>query len=1361
MMKTRSQGLNKVGGSAFGAIAAPARLAIRLTALVALTVVVSWASGARASGGLVVTPLPDLQEASLQNLVNTLLADGSVTVSNITYAGTPASAGTFTGGKGIIGFDSGIILSTGSAQNVVGPNLDDGKTEMNQAPGDADLNTLIAPFETFDATVLEFDFVPQNSVITFQYVFSSDEYNEFVGSDFNDVFAFFLNGVNVALLPGTNIAVSINNVNQGNPIFGASPSNSQYYVNNDLDDGGGAINTEMDGLTVVLTVVASVNAGQTNHIKMAIADAGDDFVDSNVFIKAQSFADTHPPVAVDDAATTSQNTPVTINVLGNDTDADGDTLSVGSVTQATHGAAVANANGTITYTPDTNFLGTDTFTYVVSDGNGGQDSATVVVTVEAPPVTSGNNNSPVAANDSAATTEDTPIVIDVLANDSDLDGDSLTVDSILQGAGGAAAINPDGTVTYTPDANFNGTGSFSYSINDGHGGSAFASVSVVVSPVNDAPLAVDDSAVTNEDMPVTIAVLANDSDVEGDALSVDSATRGVSGAVTINANGTLTYTPDLNFNGADTFTYTIVDGNGGSATATVTVTVNGLNDPPDAVNDAVVISEDTAATIPVLSNDSDPEADTLSVSSVTQPAHGAVALNADGTITYTPSANFNGSDSFSYTASDTNGATDTASVTVTVNAVNDAPTAQDDSATTDEDASLTIGVLSNDSDVDGDAISITSVSQPANGVATVNADGTITFAPEPNFNGSASFTYTITDPSGETAKATVTVTVNAVNDAPVAADDVAATEEDTTIIIAVLANDSDVDGDSLAVASFTQGAHGVVTLNVDNTLTYNPVANFSGADSFTYTVSDGNGGADTATVSVMINGVNDPPLAINDEVAVDEDSQNNVFNVLANDSDPDGTLALQSVSAPAHGWASVNPDSTVSYTPAANFSGTDQFTYSVCDDSNQCSTATVLVTVNDINDAPMIVGDAATTEQNTSVAIDVLANDSDIDGTLDAATLTVIAAPANGTASVQSNPGEVIYTPHYYFYGTDSFSYRVCDDDGACGSVTVTVTVQLPPSLDSLIRLDFREITYFNLHRVITSSDAGIRAANGIAGDFDPSLWPYDPNGGQNKTKSRGTLFRIYGFKAERVGSFIYDANDPARSYQIVADPQIPGTYYADLGGPTAVYIPVSYLQTNLLLAHGHGKPWTMPGSAQLTDAQKNVPGIMLNHNVGRVKLPKAVRDQMGTNAKRGLVDYVGFQLWGHGNPKFREFVDVEIKFVYDSIDHSLYGFRTAYRGDFEGFSNCNYLDFTPGADGARFNDVWQGNHAGHPHWGPACGSREKSQNQKVRANYNVPLDSIQLLPTVNVHDDTAFILYGEIRPRASSGGGDDDDDDD
>jgi hypothetical protein len=222
------------------------------------------------------------------DLVNILLG-GGVAVSNVTYVGTDWTAGTFSGGTGIIDFESGIILSSGDIASVVGPNQLDNVTTNNGLPGDADLDTLIPGYTTFDATVLEFDFVPTTDIITFDYVFGSDEYNEYVNTQYNNVFGFFLNGVNVALIPGTNTPVSINNVNGGGPIYGQNPSNSAYYRNNDLDDGGGSIDTELDGLTVVLSVVAKVNPGVTNHIKLAIADAGDQVLDSDVFIKAGSF----------------------------------------------------------------------------------------------------------------------------------------------------------------------------------------------------------------------------------------------------------------------------------------------------------------------------------------------------------------------------------------------------------------------------------------------------------------------------------------------------------------------------------------------------------------------------------------------------------------------------------------------------------------------------------------------------------------------------------------------------------------------------------------------------------------------------------------------------------------------------------------------------------------------------------------------------------------------------------------------------------------------------------------------------------------------------------------------------------------
>jgi hypothetical protein len=236
------------------------------------------------AGGLSVSDMNTQTPSALASL----LVGSGVTVSNVTYSGATRAGGTFTGGNGIIGFDSGITLSTGSVFNVVGPNCSDGITTANNQPGDADLAALIGipVSDTFDAAALDFDFVPTGNNITFQYVFSSDEYNEFANSSFNDVFGLFINGTNAALLPGTSIAVSVNNVNGGNPI-GTNPQNSEFYVNNDFVFPTVApLDTEMDGMTVVLTVQAQVNAGTTNHIKLAIADTGDDALDSNVFIAA-------------------------------------------------------------------------------------------------------------------------------------------------------------------------------------------------------------------------------------------------------------------------------------------------------------------------------------------------------------------------------------------------------------------------------------------------------------------------------------------------------------------------------------------------------------------------------------------------------------------------------------------------------------------------------------------------------------------------------------------------------------------------------------------------------------------------------------------------------------------------------------------------------------------------------------------------------------------------------------------------------------------------------------------------------------------------------------------------------------------
>src|SRR5207253_2203849 len=236
-----------------------------------------------------------------------------------------------------------------------------------------------------------------------------------------------------------------------------------------------------------------------------------------------------------------------------------------------------------------------------------------------------------------------------------------------------------------------------YKANDGSADSNVATVTVAVSAVNDAPSAADDSYTTNEDTPLTIAapgVVGNDTDVDGNPLTAILVSAPANGTVTVNANGSFTYTPTANFNGSDSFTYKANDGTIDSNVAIVSISVSAVNDAPSAANDSFSTAEDTPLTIAaaagVLVNDTDVDGNALTALVVTQPAHGTLTLNADGSFIYTPAANANGPDSFTYRANDGSADSNVATVTVAVSAVNDAPSAADDSYTTNEDTPLTI-----------------------------------------------------------------------------------------------------------------------------------------------------------------------------------------------------------------------------------------------------------------------------------------------------------------------------------------------------------------------------------------------------------------------------------------------------------------------------------------------------------------------------------------------------------------------------------------------------------------------------------------------------------------------------------------------
>ncbi len=759
------------------------------------------------------------------------------------------------------------------------------------------------------------------------------------------------------------------------------------------------------------------------------------------------------PSAENDIHYTDENVPIIISIadlLSNDSDIDGGTLSVVSFTQGVIGSVVDNGDGTITYTPEPNRWGADRFTYTVSDNQGGSDTAEVIVDITMV------NYRPTAVDDSVSTDEDTGIVItyaSLLANDYDVDGDSLGFRWYDQPQNGHIVDDHYGTLTYTPDANFFGTDTFVYYANDGRVFSNPAIVTVTVNPIDDAPVATDDSVSTLEDRPLIIGanVLANDIDVDGDGLTITGVSQGNHGTVSNNGDGTYTYTPDADYAGPDTVTYTVSDGQGGSDIATVDITLDSVNDEPVAADDNFSTDEDLPLLVTVvdlLANDSDTEGDGLSIAAVTQGVNGSVIDNGDGTFTYTPNADFHGSDSFSYTVSDGNGGSDTATVAITVNPVNDAPVAADDALWLDEDTTLTIttaDLIGNDGDAEGDSLTVTSVSQGTHGSVTNNGDGTFTYSPGINYNGADSLTYTVSDSNGGEATASISITVDPVNDAPVAADNSFFSQEDVPTSLSLgllLAGATDVDGDNLILAGYTQPVYGTLTENSHGHFVYLTNANFYGTDSFTYTVSDGNGGSDTATMTVNVLPVNDWPIPTDDDVVADEDTPLIIAtaDLLANDTDIEGdSLSFGSLIEGSYGTVVNNGDGTITYTPDSNFNGFDSFRYFVRDHSST-QIGTVNVTVNPVNDAPTAEIDSFLTPTNTSAIISaaqLVSNDTDIDG--DSLSVTGYTQGSNGNIT-DNGDGTFTYTPDTDFVGFDTFDYTVSDgSDSSTATVTVTV----------------------------------------------------------------------------------------------------------------------------------------------------------------------------------------------------------------------------------------------------------------------------------------------------------------------------------
>ena len=550
------------------------------------------------------------------------------------------------------------------------------------------------------------------------------------------------------------------------------------------------------------------------------------------------------PVAVAKHVELPEDTAISIVIEA--TDADSDELTYQIINTPAHGV-LSGETPNLIYTPNAEYNGADQFIFIANDGQ--VDSEVAVVTLTVLPV----NDAPVANDDQLQTNEDESVQLELTG--SDVDSSELTFIVVEQPANGTLSGTAP-NLTYTPNENFNGADSFTFKANDGELDSPVATVQIIVIPVNDAPVANDQSLSVDEDGALLITLTG--SDVDGDTLTFTPAQP---------TNGTLVaqglqwlYTPNINYHGADAISFTTADGHGGSDSAVVSITVISVNDAPVANAQSLSVDEDTSVIVSLTGSDVDGDILTFTPA---QPSNGTLVVQGEQWL-YTPHSDFNGPDSVSFTATDGNGGSSTAVVSITVNAVNDAPVANAQSLSVDEDTSVIVTLTG--SDVDGDTVTLTPA-QPSNGTLVAQGEQWL-YTPNLNYNGSDSVSFTAADGNGGSSTAVVSITINAVNDAPVANSQSLSLDEDTSVLVTLTG--SDVDGDTVTLTP-AQPSNGTLVTQGAQWL-YTPNADFNGADSINFTATDGNGGSTTAVVSITINAVNDAPVANAQSLSLDEDT---------------------------------------------------------------------------------------------------------------------------------------------------------------------------------------------------------------------------------------------------------------------------------------------------------------------------------------------------------------------------------------------------------------------------------------------------------------------------------------------------------
>jgi len=784
----------------------------------------------------------------------------------------------------------------------------------------------------------------------------------------------------------TEIAVSFSDTDGSIVSKSVSALNGTVVYNEDTNIITYAPNNNFNGSdTISISVIDDLNAETIATISTTVTSVND-----------------IATLIIAESVTTDEDTLITIPYTA--TDIDGTIVSV-TATVGNGTVSVDMDNNTIAYTPSLNFNGGDTIVVTATDDEGLEVIKNISVVVNA------INDAPVIAISDTTTNEDTLVNIPYTA--SDIEGGIVIT---VNGTNGVAVVDlTNNQIVFTPDNNYVGTASFDVTVTDSEDAFITKTVNVEVTSVNDNPILVMTTVYTmNENTSEVISY--STSDIDG---TVDSVTTTTSQNATIVVDmvaETITYTPDAEFIGNDSFTVTATDNEGGTDEKIITITVENVDAPATITVDSLVLTdEETALEIPFTFDDID--GDVVAVASA---LNGSTTI-LDGVITYTPTMDFFGDDTITLSGTDELGGVTSTTITVTVANIND-----DSIFVVAENISLventSIEIPFTVTDVDG---SITGTTVSALNGSTTILDGVITYTPTEDYEGSDTITLEATDIDSNVTSTTIPVTVTHFdNSAVITVEANVSVDEDSSIVIPYTA--SDEDGTITTTVSATEGD---VTIDATD-ITYTPSANFNGTTTITLTVTDSVGGVTTSDITVTVGNIDDvATFTIEANVSLDE---NTSLDIPYTVTDIDGDIVDTTVSA-LNAIVTVS-EGVITYTPTADYEGSDTITLTVTDSKGGVTNTTVSVTVNHV-DTPSVITITSGVIMDENTSLDITFTATDADGTITGQTVTA----SNG--SVTTTADTISYTPTTDFVGDDTIVLTVTDSDGVETIENITVTV--------------------------------------------------------------------------------------------------------------------------------------------------------------------------------------------------------------------------------------------------------------------------------------------------------------------------------